>query len=158
MKYYHGSTHLFPVGFVLLPQQDRWICCQQVDNEQFLEKYRPQNKISRGKAVYLVISPDPDIIESAGGYSNYVYEVDPITRVEKSDLQWYTLINMYLDFDPDIIVLSQLNLTMKDTLIMYAKNYWRGIKHTDTDMSLFEFRTPAAKIIKQVKSQQPEGT
>lgn len=129
---YHGSSKKFPIGFELLPQTDGYVHSEDTKyEEELIEKYRPSDKLSRKKSVFLV--DDKDYIEDAGGYDDFIYEVSYDSIPEKSDLAWYT----------------EMSMTDDESLIKeYAENYWSGIQFSDSDNSLFEYRVPSAKIIK----------
>ena len=129
---YHGSMSEFPIGFELLPQEDGYVHDEgsKID-EDFLEKFRPSDKLSRFKSVYLI--DDIDLIEDAGGYEDFIYEVSYDYISEKSDLAWYSEMSMAEDMD------------RKEEC---AKNYWSGIIFEELDYSLFEYRVPSAKIIR----------
>jgi hypothetical protein len=130
---FHGSRREFPVGFILSPQSDGYVQDPETKRtEEIVERYRPTGKIARHKAVFLV--DDPDLIDSAGGYTDFIYTVEPIGRVERSDLSWYSDIEIYLDTDES----EQQRL---------AENYWSGMPYNEGDHSLFEYRVKSAKIV-----------
>ena len=132
LKLYHGSVKEFPIGFELLPQTDSYVNSEDTKYEEdIIEKYRPLDKLSRKESVFLV--DDPDLIEDAGGYDDYIYEVSYDSIPEKSDLAWYT----------------EISMTDDESLIEeYAKNYWSGVKFTNSEYSLFEYRVPKAKTLR----------
>lgn len=134
--YYHGSRRKFPDGFTLTPQAIGYVHDEK-KVEDFVEKYRPPNKLSRFKSVFMVT--DPEEIDYAGGYEDFIYEVMPVGVVEKSDLSWYSEISVYLHEDNQV-----------EPMIEAAKNYWSGVPFTDPKSSLFEYRTSAATITRRI--------
>ncbi len=91
--YYHGSQSEFPVGFILSPQPDGYAALPDEDIaevEKIVEQYRPPGKIPRNDAMFMV--GDPDEIDAANGYDDFIYTVEPIGEVEASDLSWYSKI------------------------------------------------------------------
>lgn len=132
-SYYHGSQTEFPVGFVLTPQPGGYAMLEDEDVaeiEMVLEKYRPPGKIARRDAVYMV--RDPDEIDSAGGYIDFVYTVIPIGDVEASDMGWY----------------SELSFDMpEDEAQRLAEGYWSGKPFPRDRGSLFEYRVRSAEIV-----------
>ena len=130
--FYHGSKKEFPVGFILLPQSDGYTSWPETQRtEQILEKYRPHNKLSRSKSVFMVKNPDE--IDAAGGYNDFIYVVQPMGVVEVSDLSWQSEIEIYLDGS-------------EEEQRKCALNYWNGVPYRGNS-SLWEYRTPQAKII-----------
>jgi hypothetical protein len=137
LRLYHGSRRKFPKGFRLTPQPTGYAHHpdQQI-LEQVFEKMRPPDKLSRYQSVFLV--DDPTDCESAGGYEDHVYLVQPEGQVEKSDLAWYSECEVYLD---EPIERQQ----------ECAKNYWVGVPFTNPANSMFEYRCRAAIILKEIR-------
>lgn len=133
-SFYHGTKKIFPIGFILLPQLDGYVH-QEIEIENILEKYRPENKISRFNSVFLV--DNPDNVDFAGGYEDYIYKVQPIGQIDKSDLSWYSDVSIYN--------------TEKENQI-YATNYWNQIPYKNSDNSLWEYRCKSAKIIELIST------
>lgn len=138
IAYYHGSRKKFPVGFILTPQNDGYTSHSEVQaEEQIIEKYRPKNKLSRKNSVFMVDNIDD--IDSAGGYLDFVYRVEPLGKIERSDMHYYSEISIYHDM-------------MEDEIKQLALNYWSGIP-SGTNTGLFEYRTPKAKILELVHAE-----
>ena len=135
-SYYHGSQSEFPVGFVLTPQPGGYAMLDEEDIaevEAILEQYRPPEKIARRDAVYMV--RDPDEIDSAGGYIDFIYTVIPVGEVEVSDMGWYSELSVYY-FDMP-----------KDEKQRLAEGYWSGKPFSRDKGSLFEYRARSAEIV-----------
>jgi len=135
-SYYHGSQAEFPVGFILTPQPGGYAMLDEdgiAELEAILEQYRPPEKIARRDAVYMV--RDPDEIDNAGGYLDFVYTVIPIGNVEASDMGWYSELDMYCMDD-----------TEKDEVRRLAEGYWSGKPFPRDRGSLFEYRARSAEI------------
>lgn len=140
--YYHGSQSEFPVGFTLSPQLGGYATLPDEDIaevEAIIEQFRPPDKIPRRDAVFMVGNPDE--IDAAGGNDDFIYEVEPIGKVEASDLSWYSKISVYwMDMTDD----------KKQQL---AEGYWSGEVFTDTELlggskhSLIEYRARGAKVL-----------
>ena len=79
---------------------------------------------------------DPDEIDSAGGYEDFVYLVEPIGSVERNDMAWYSEVGICewdrLD-DPE--------------LKLFAAAYWSGKPFREPAHSLFEYRARSARIL-----------
>jgi hypothetical protein len=142
---YHGSRRRFPKGFVLLPQSKGYVSWDEVRvHEQFIERYRPRDCLSRGQSVFMVA--DPRLAETAGGYEDYVYEVRPVGKVERNDLNWYEVLNVLDNYSIE----EQEQIDLNDPeWIAAAKNYWKGVPHPGR--SMWEYRSPSAVIIRRVK-------
>lgn len=136
-KYYHGSYDLLPIGTILKPHDKSYTKINDVQLEEIMEKYKPKDKLSRYDSVFMV--DDIDLIDSAGGSIDFIYLVEPLGKIEKSDLNWYTEIDM---------ITPEHNEKLEKK---YAENYWNGIPYDDFDSSVFEYRTPLAKIIKLIE-------
>lgn len=134
-NYYHGSYDLLDDGTILKSPEKSYT--KSEDNtflEKIMEKYRPEDKISRYNAIFL--SDNIDSIDAAGGSTDYVYSVEPIGKIEKSDLAWYTEIQMTDDE----------NLQKE-----YAENYWNGVPFYEKDVRCWEYRVEAAIIVELVE-------
>lgn len=136
-KYYHGSYDKLPIGTILKPHDKSYTRINDVELENIMEKYRPKDKLSRYDSVFM--ADDIDSIEDAGGSIDFIYLVEPLGEVEKSDLNWYSEIDM---------ITPEHNTELEKE---YAENYWNGVPYDDLDSSVFEYRTPAAKIIKLIE-------
>lgn len=143
-KLYHGSRKSFPLGFTLLPQSDGYIHAER-DNpahamlEGLLEKYRPDDCIPRDKAVFLV--DDPDMIDNAGGYSDYLYTVDPVGPVTKCNLAWYSA--LYLLCEHEALSAAEAKAMGREwypeweepEMREHALNYWKAAPHGSDDLA-----------------------
>lgn len=134
VNFYHGSVKKFDLGFILSPQKDGYVTKENM-LESIFEKYRPSYKISRFDCVFMIDNPDD--IDAAGGYDDYIYEVLPLGEFEKSDMAWYT--------EADMLISDGAN---ESDVKKFVDNYWKGVQFTNKDYSLFEYRTKFAKIIR----------
>lgn len=133
---YHGSVKEFPIGFILEAQSDGYTRLNDKDisiTEKILESSRPQNSISRYDSVFMVDNPDD--IDNMGGYIDYIYIVEPIGKLERNDIKWYTEISIYGPYNDD----------MDDEINQWSMNYWNGIQHPK---GIWEYRALKAKIVK----------
>lgn len=142
ITYFHGSRKRFKNGFILLPQKIGYVNDDdeliQI-SERILEKNRPAHCLPRTKCVYMV--DDPNYIEHAGGWIDFVYQVKPMGKVERNDLAWYSEIsNYYWDDinDPEAK--------------LFAENYWNGIQYKNIENSLWEYRAASAEIIQMIET------
>lgn len=129
--FFHGSANPLSNGLKLVPQTDGYVKFADNELEQFFELHRPENKISRSKAVFL--SDDIDLIDCLGGYTDYIYSVLIDSTPSKHDLHWYTLAYAYL----------QEGLTEKATECAF--NYWHSIE-AESQLSCCEYLTTHAFI------------
>jgi len=145
-RLFHGSQKQFPVGFVLKPQLGGYAHLPDEDIarvEEIIERYRPPDKISRREAVFMVA--DPEEIDSAGGYDDHIYVVEPIGEVEVSDLSWYTELSVYWIDMPE------------DEGRRLAEAYWSGEPFRDPARSLFEYRAREAEVVEEVDVDNQES-
>jgi hypothetical protein len=136
MKYYHGSIDELPIGLMLKNQKDGYTSDEVVkDLESLFDKYKPKDKISRKEAVYL--ADNPDDIDNLGGYTDFIYEVNPLDEPEKSDLSWYSKVGSEMGdfFDID----EELSENVKEML----DNYWNGVA---SENPVWEYRVYNADI------------
>lgn len=132
---FHGSTKLFPIGFLLSPQADGYANQSDVRAiEAYLEARRPDNKTARSKSVFLVA--DPDLIDAAGGYTDAIYKVIPRSTPEESDLAWYSEALCALDTDAADM----------DYVAHCADLYWGGTPFTDESRRCPEYRVKWAEV------------
>ena len=152
--FYHGSEERFPVGFVLKPQSDGYVYGDCADGfssierdtieqtEKILERYRPRDVISRRSAVFLVDQPDPDLIERAGGYADFIYGVEPIGTVWKTNLHWYSEVYSFAEGMSDAEVQDVPGLRV------LASNYWKA---APSERYLWEYLCASANVLKIVR-------
>lgn len=135
MIFYHGSTKLFPKGFLLEPQSNGYASQDSVkDIEACMEARRPADKTPRAKSVFLVA--DPDLIDASGGSIDVIYQVRPKSSPEESDLAWYSDVQCALeDNPPDYEAINSL-----------VDNYWSGAPHHDESRRCPEFRVRWAEV------------
>jgi len=136
---YHGSNKRMKLGTIITSRSDGYTSMEsEREIEDLFEKYKPANKISRKNCVYMVSNPDD--IDAAGGYSDYIYMVNPIGPIDKSDLSWYAEVDGLLhDKNKNIKIIKS-----------YINNYWTGVQYKTKEHSLFEYRANSAKIIEIV--------
>lgn len=133
---FHGSYKSFPIGFRLLPQNDGYTSYEEVQEiEQLFEQYRPEHKTPRKQSVFL--TDDINNIDGAGGYTDYIYVVNPESTPEASDLAWYSEAgSIYSD-----------EQCVSDRLIEAIENYWNGTSYHTPSQSNFEYRCKSATIL-----------
>lgn len=141
IAYYHGSRHKYPIDFILTPQPDGYVMTvgdeDGVENiEHIIEKNRPDSMLPRFDSVFMVDNPDD--IDSAGGYIDYIYIVEPLGGVEKNNMGWYSQISGFEDTEEGIRQESFL-----------AQQYWSG--DNSPDGGLWEYRSPKARVIRLVE-------
>ncbi len=148
---YHGSRKEFPVGFTLLPQSDGYASSSDesiANTERILESHRPAQCLPRAKSVFMVT--DPEEIDFAGGYTDFVYQVEPVGKVEKNDMAWYSsLATVIWDDvnDPEAIRLAEGYWSGQPEKPLRSFEY-RALLESHT---LFEYRAPSAKIIRVIE-------
>lgn len=144
--YYHGSRSALPVATILTAQSDGYVQGNSHFDEMerethercetIIEHYRPSEAPSREMAVFLVTNPEE--IDSAGGYTDYIYVVEPHGLVWKANLSWYS--KLYIHCEDETIDL--------DECARYARNYWAAAPCDRSD--LFEYLVHAAKIVEEI--------
>ncbi len=102
--------------------------------ERALEEHRPDGMIPRDEAVFM--ADDPEMIPTLGGDINYVYIVEPIGPVEKSEAHWIS--NMYFRmFDMS-----------DEQAAEWSENYWEGVPGYGEPT--WEYRARQAKVVREV--------
>ncbi len=132
-KFYHGSWNKLEVGTKLTPRpsyEDDW---GNTDFYEILERYRPNNMLPHKSAVFMV--GDDNDIDLVGGGTEWVFEVTPIGKVERHDMNWSSQISMLISDGYNI---------ESDEVKHAALAYWNGIPHEDEPV--WEYLTPAAII------------
>ena len=138
-RYFHGSSRAFQPGAILGPGNlQSWGFSQE--HEQIFEQARPSDKVPRIKCVFMC-SRIQDVNQAGGG--SLIYEVQPLGQVDVSDQAWYGMVGA-----PE----TGMGYTLKDpdTFDM-VMNYWEGVPYPDKSESLWEYRTPSAKVLRRVK-------
>lgn len=135
--FYHGSKKELEIGLCLYAQVDGYVqTTEEQDLEELMESCRPEDKISRNDAVYF--TTDIDMIDSLGGYSDYVYKVEPIGDYSKHDLAWYSEAGIWIS-----------NRDMKKAKEA-AINYWNGTPFKSEKHSAYEYLCEEAEILEAV--------
>jgi 8-oxo-dGTP pyrophosphatase MutT (NUDIX family)/GNAT superfamily N-acetyltransferase len=138
VKLYHGTRAKLEIGTILTPQPHGYVNDPEVaQHEQIMENARPEGSLPRNQSVYMVA--DPDEIDFAGGYEDFVYEVEPIGEVERNNMGWYSEVSMY---EWDNIADSRA--------VEAAESYWLGLDFPKS--SIWEYRAPKAKIVRLVST------
>jgi hypothetical protein len=151
--YYHGSKKYFKPGFVLMPQPDGYLTGDDVDpiskqmvlsTEAMLETFRPPSILPRRMSVFMVGSPNRDLILRAGGYADYIYEVEPLSRVFRSNLYWYGEI-----FKQSLDLSERPKQEWPEEIRTMAMNYWSGAP-SGTRYAV-EWRTGSARVVRLIE-------
>ena len=135
MRYYHGSEVELPVGTVLQPRSDykeRW---GHNDFFQALESNRPANCLPHSNAVFMCDN-DEDV-DAAGGGTEYLFELRPIGKVSKHDMNWSSQISA--------LVSDGYSLD-SDEVKLAAQNYWAGVPHDECE-PLWEYLCEQAEVV-----------
>lgn len=139
MVFYHGSIKELEGGLHLLAQSDGYVQSESDEAvegfEDFIESLRPEDKISRFNAVFM--AENTEDIDNLGGYTDYIYEVDPIGEYSKHDLAWYSKASNYYLID---------NEKAKEC----ALKYWSGEMYDKMEESVFEYMVESAEIVEEV--------
>ena len=134
-KYYHGSYDPLPVGTVLSARAGYEKDWNDTDFYSALEMHRPSGMLAHKQSVFMVA--DPDDIDLAGGATDFVLTLQPLSKVERHDLNWSSEISLLISELYDI----------DDPRVKHAADaYWSGKPHPDE--SVWEYLTLRAKVIK----------
>ena len=143
---FHGSTILFTKGTVLRPQSGGYVDHPDAEpqhhmTEEILERFRPENCIPRSKAVFMV--DNPDLIDYAGGYTDHIYEVEPVGEVTKGNLAWYS--ELYALCEDAVLSESAETPEMEQA----ARSYWNA-SPKDSRHDLYEYMASSAIVIHEI--------
>ena len=136
--FYHGSPNALPPGFLLKGRNDEfWNNLQDTNAYFWLEKFRPQGMIAHKDAIFMCGNLED--IDVCGGSTKWLFKLEPLSRVERHDMNWGSAISAYLDEIQDS---QDLDV---DYIKKLAENYWNGIPHADEN--LWEYLCEHVKII-----------
>lgn len=139
MVFYHGSIKELEDGLHLLAQSDGYVQSEADEAiegfEDFMESLRPEDKISRFDAVFM--ADNTEDIDNLGGYTDFIYKVEPIGEYSKHDLSWYSDASNYYLVD---------NEKAKEC----ALKYWSGEQYNKVESSIFEYMVGSAVISEEV--------
>lgn len=138
-KFYHASTEAFEPGTILVPSGEP---SQFWEREKFLEDRRPKRLLPRSQSVFMTDNP-----KAAKMWGRYVYEVEPLGKVEKNDIGWFEQL-LYLD-EPEWIEDEESETNLDEFVAQAAKGYWSGKPNKVHGLG-YEYRTPQARIVSQV--------
>ena len=133
MRYFHGSNTKLPIGTVLVPNfnyEDVW---RDADFYEILEQTRPSHMLAHRDAVFMCDNEDD--IDCAGGGTEWLFEVEPLRKVQRHDVNWSS----------EISCLYSEEEIGEDRLLECCANYWNGVPHPNENV--WEYLTPKARII-----------
>lgn len=136
--FYHGSLNRLSIGLELCSQIDGYV--QSVEDrelEDLMESMRPVDKVSRNEAVFFC--SDIELIDPLGGYTDYVYSVEPLFEYHSCDLAWYGEAHKRL-LESDIEGAKEA-----------AMNYWSGVIYKDTAESVYEYLCVSVEVLEEVE-------
>lgn len=135
-RLYHGSNDLLAVGTVLRGRgasyEADW---HQTGFYGVLERYRPDDAIPHAEAVFAV--DDPDVIDVAGGGTEWIFELEAEGPVSRHDLNWSSEISC---------LLSDGHAEDSEAVAAAARNYWAGLPHPNE--SVWEYLVREATIVR----------
>lgn len=134
MTFFHGSMIRLEVGTILLPQEkyaESWGSTSFCDA---LEHHRPADMIAHKDAVFMCQS-DEDV-DLAGGGTEWLFEVEPVGKIQRHDLNWSSEISC---------LTSDGHAIDSDEVKRAAEAYWSGLAHHDENV--WEYLAVAARII-----------
>ena len=136
MVFYHGSIRELKNGLHLLAQSDGYVQSESDEAlegfEDFMESLRPEDKISRFDAVFMADKIED--IDNLGGYTDFIYKVEPIGEYSKHDLSWYSEASNYY-------------LVNDEKAKECALKYWSGEPYDKKEESVFEYMVGSAITI-----------
>lgn len=157
--FYHGTRKRFSVGDKLVAQPDGYaqgspgpfVSAREVRShlkiERAIEQFRPADAVSRFDAVYMVAGDNLkevlNLIDMAGGYLEYVYEVEPATPITKCNLVWYGQL-------ADAALGNGHVLRKKSWVEECATKYWNAVPYNGQAFrDCYEYLSPYA-IVKRL--------
>jgi hypothetical protein len=155
-KLYHGTRKDFPIGFILKAQPDGYAYgggeegaerLARMWTEQALEDARRRRGVARQDAVYMCAKIDE--IDRAGGYEDFIYEVEPIGPVTKANLFWYGSLESYC-----FHMAAEGEEPDGQDLRTMAANYWNCAPNDigETHRDLIEYLAGSARIVARVNT------
>lgn len=100
-----------------------------------LETHRPASALAHSAAVFAV--DDPDLIDVAGGATDWIFELASVGKVSAHDINWSSEISC---------LLSEGHHLDSPAVITAAKSYWAGVPHPNE--SVWEYLIEQAVIIR----------
>jgi hypothetical protein len=128
--YLHSSLEQLEVGTILRPRENYKQFWGQTDFYEPLEKYRPTSMLAHHESVFFCTKVE-DLDNCMEG--QYLFEIQPGSRIEKHDMQWSTKISCLLSENASEEMIRQT-----------ALNYWNGVASSDP---LWEYQTTQATIL-----------
>lgn len=147
-RYFWGSRTPFNIGTVLKARMPKHHDRASARVDQLLTMFKaPSIEVGRA-CVYLVDAPDADLIERAGGYSNYIYEVVPHGPVYRRDVGWWSRILMEVEAGhPPLSRSAEYQAWADSEVRPLATAYWDG---TASERPIWEFCTASVTIAAQI--------
>lgn len=129
-KYLHSSLEELEVGTILRPRENYKEFWGETTFYSALEKYRPDHMLAHHESVFFCTKVE-DLDNCMEG--EYLFEIQPNTRIERHDMAWSSKISCLLSENAP-----------EEEIKQAALNYWHGVASSDP---LWEYQTPEAKIL-----------
>ena len=130
--FYHASPIPWQPGAILTGRGHDYVKeWANADFYRILDMYRPVNAIAHHDGVFMCDNDDD--LDSAGGSTEWVLQVEPIGPIERHDMNWSSAISCGVSE----------NMSNHD-LAMLAQNYWKGIATCDP---LWEYLASHARVL-----------
>lgn len=132
-RFWHASFEKLEVGTVLMPNVECEVHWGDLSYGRILERYRPSTSLAHRDAVFMC--EDPQDCDNAGAYCEWLFEVVPVSVVERHDMEWATRLDMAVSdgASPDGAIVRT-----------YASNYWSG---APSETPTWEYLAASARII-----------
>lgn len=156
-RYYHGTRTEFDIGDRLMAQPDGYASGDAHMTpaekrghrllEAAIDRYRPPGVVPRTKAFYMVkcVSVEQAIkeVDWAGGYLDFVYEVEPLTPPHMCNMYWYSVLE-------EGSLVNSKRLKDEQWVAEVATKYWSA---APGERTLFEYLTTEAIVTRLIHSE-----
>jgi len=152
IAYIHGSGWELPIGTELSAHKAS-LTRSAVDTiratEGLLESLRPAHCLSRYHSVFMTDTDEIAVIQATGGYTDYLYRVEPEGAVERNHVGWWEIINRHFNTP------ASSQSASLEQLVGWARSYWAGIEcpadlRQKRKPSSWEYRASGATVVEEV--------
>lgn len=151
-KLYHGSSRELKIGSVM--RGGRFSAESGFGMlETYAESLRPKDCISRFKGIFMVSRPSD--IYSAGGSTDFVYEVEPIGKFNRYHFSWMgeaynVMLQLASRASPLKLTKRELAQAQEQGVDDMIMNYWNGARPPKGSNDYWEYLAGSVKIVRRV--------
>lgn len=145
-QFFWGSRKPFRVGQILQGRTPRHTDSASRKVEALFRMIPVDDPFKRD-CVYMVTTPDSDLIERAGGYANFIYQLEPQGEVRRYDVSWWAKVLSESEGGPPARKIDEYQHWVSQEIAPLVLAYYQG---KATERPNWEYCCASARIVADV--------